>query len=434
MTKNLKYKSIVITIIFIFILACNILTVPFADDYDFVSKFSYQGFVDCFANTFDYWKTWGGTIIPAFFMNFFGMLNQYIFDILNSLVFCLLLILGAKNVSNKRDTANIIFIFICYWCFNIAFCESTLWTTGSAKYLWSPIVICIYITLMNNNYNFKYHDIVTIILGFLAGICNENISGAAIGISILFLIRDKMLNKSIEKYKLFSIISILLGFAVLFFAPGNAVRSSAFNFNPSLYDLYCRIIDYKNIFIQNYLVLIIISIILLLVFIIQNLIIKMKKVIEVLKNENLINFVIFILGTFACHFLMIASPLYPGRTQAILPYFFSIAILNLFNGIDFNGLVKKIIITICILLALTNIIPDFLDMYDIYRYNKLFISEIEELKSIGTTDIIIKIKKETNDSSYMINFASSFSDDKNNWTNKSYAKYLGVESIIVIQE
>ncbi|XOQ26199.1 MAG: hypothetical protein ACFWTM_07695 [Mitsuokella multacida] len=132
------------------------------------------------------------------------------------------------STSFYNEPHYLIWIFSALWVFNFSFFNTSVWLDGSANYLW-PMFFQLFFILMyvdsirNHTWKFLQGEgigakLPAFILGLLAGNTNEN-SALAIAIAAAILYWKK--RSSWMKYGL---LGIVIGYAVLIFAPGNYVR------------------------------------------------------------------------------------------------------------------------------------------------------------------------------------------------------------------
>lgn len=129
------------------------------------------------------------------------------------------------KVINLNTTITLWFSFFLYWLCNPNLSQTSFWLVGSANYLYpimwvsSYLIYILYILERNIKLNLN-KTIFLCILGFLAGLSNE-----AVGISMVFLnFILFFIYKNQRKTIIISLLVVLFGFLILYFAPGNFER------------------------------------------------------------------------------------------------------------------------------------------------------------------------------------------------------------------
>lgn len=137
------------------------------------------------------------------------------------------------EIINNKNLWIFLFFFICLWLSLPSVDETVIWSSGFITYLISIMYFFILIYLVDNFHKTKkkYFNYITnliflIFFGFLTGSSNEQISFITI-VYLVFLYVKNLLNKQEKNsFIIISIISVIIGFVFLFFAPGNYSRLS----------------------------------------------------------------------------------------------------------------------------------------------------------------------------------------------------------------
>lgn len=225
--KNIiKISSIII--VFILILIPSLHIPMHSDDYVYTLMGNgFSGHIGLYLN-------WSGRFITDYISTILLSLNYYVREIINSIIFTLLILFislipvvadSKDNLIWKKFNPIIFFlIFILYWIANPALGETSFWIVGSANYMWTNLFITIYLFLLfyciKKKNIFLIDKLLLIFFSLLAGCSNENtgLIVALISLSIYFYLDRK------NKLILFTFIGNLLGYLVLILAPGNYVR------------------------------------------------------------------------------------------------------------------------------------------------------------------------------------------------------------------
>ncbi|MGL4392328.1 MAG: DUF3329 domain-containing protein [Fusobacteriaceae bacterium] len=185
-----------------------------------------------------YYKVWGGR--TQFFVQLFLLMPKIIYNIINSIVFILMLIMTYINLGAEFKKKNIftsLLVIIMISWFGIAnFGETTLWISSSINYMWWATLLMFFTyyskKLINNKISVPKNNllfvIVLIIFGFSSGWTNENMV-VAIGLTslIYWFFNRKIIfvDKLTTKFFIILYVAFGAGAAFLLLAPGNFIRS-----------------------------------------------------------------------------------------------------------------------------------------------------------------------------------------------------------------
>ncbi|WP_133258750.1 DUF6056 family protein [Novacetimonas cocois] len=134
--------------IFAFVLWANLITPLWADDYCRSIPFDIRNTFHIVYGNYFYWTgRYFTTLITFFFMEMKDYHSIFLFDILNSIIFCCLVFncckisenlipRGVKHDEDRVSAINILFIFLALWWIPRDIAEVALWKTGSIGYLW----------------------------------------------------------------------------------------------------------------------------------------------------------------------------------------------------------------------------------------------------------------------------------------------------------
>lgn len=224
--------ALVVFISFISFYIYNVLTPHMSDDLMF-DKSVHQTLGDIFRQEYISFMTHSGRCVLQMIMRFFMIFPKGVFDVGNSLCYVgtMLLIYWNAKPKKKYDVLLYALINLCVWIFCVDFPQTTLWVTGSCNYLWGIFIILGFITIYRfclekgtEIKNKLWAGVVLFVTGVLAGWCNENTSGGAILIVLLFTVKYYFENKKVGKVMISGMAGAFIGFAFMYFAPGNAAR------------------------------------------------------------------------------------------------------------------------------------------------------------------------------------------------------------------
>ncbi len=271
---------------------------------------------------YQHYLNWSGRIVADFISPFVLLTKHSISKAsLTALAVSsmILLLIKIPNINQKltsKDAFIAFILFSLYWIANSNLGQTTFWVVGSANYLWTNILILlfIYLFLSHKKKETTKLSIQVCVLALVAGCTNENTGF----IPILFIMFFSYLKQRISKDLIIYWLLSCIGYLVLIISPGNSARKEYFTqwYEMSLWE---RIYEHVAFRIPNMLSNFwLVYFILALIFIIGLDHQKAKKN-SASDNENSaisINIrlgLFFILTSFLSVFIMFASPTYPPR-------------------------------------------------------------------------------------------------------------------------
>lgn len=401
MKKILNEKNIILFIIFISMLSLNYLYPYISDDYTYMYKYDnferIKNISDIFFSMKDHYFLWGGRVLAHSLASVFLLLPKNIFNICNSIMYTifiyLIYLIGRRN---NKDNYNYLFIIhLLIWFINISFGEVTLWLTGSCNYLWTSVIILLFLYLFHKE---NKNVIIFSILGILAGMCNENFSLSIIFVCILFVIFNKNYR---NKNDYIGIIFLIIGYLFLFLAPGNFIRASA---------------GVNNIITITQKILYLIKVFSLLIIFILLLSYVLYK-----KNKLKKDYLIYILGSIICILFLVVAPTFSLRATIGTLIYNLIIIIDILFSFKFD--LNKYIYLILGIIYLISYLYTLQDTYNLNKY-------INNLNNFKNKDVVINRYKRT--TKRVINL-DMFNSYKNDIINKKIAKYYHLKSIKFIK-
>lgn len=401
MKKLLNEKNIILFIIFISMLSLNYLYPYISDDYTYMYKYDnferIKNISDIFFSMKDHYFLWGGRVLAHSLASVFLLLPKNIFNICNSIMYTifiyLIYLIGRRN---NKDNYNYLFIIhLLIWFINISFGEVTLWLTGSCNYLWTSVIILLFLYLFHKE---NKNVIIFSILGILAGMCNENFSLSIIFVCILFVIFNKNYR---NKNNYIGIIFLIIGYLFLFLAPGNFIRASA---------------GVNNIITITQKTLYLIKVFSLLIIFILLLSYVLYK-----KNKLKKDYLIYILGSIICILFLVVAPTFSLRATIGTLIYNLIIIIDILFSFKFD--LNKYIYLILGIIYLISYLYTLQDTYNLNKY-------INNLNNFKNKDVVINRYKRT--TKRVINL-DMFNSYKNDIINKKIAKYYHLKSIKFIK-
>jgi len=372
----------------IFIL--NIATLISPDDYNYAMIFGgddlkITSFTEIKESSKFLYESWTGRILPHILVGLFMTTNVWVFYILNTIMFLILLVIITRFISRKNTYLTLIMAF-GFFVYGTMFGEKFAWISGSLNYLWTAVALMVYLYTFygyfveNKDLN-KWKKIILTLSGFVVGFLHEVtafVGGAFLG--IMFLANIKKVWKSQKKWdRLFfigTIVLFALGCFATIFAPGNFLRSQ--NDPTEKGTVFACLGNYKDIKWQ------------LIITAISMIAIGILKQKELLKKE-LIYFVLpCIIATLPFAYLGYFTP------RSFVPYECLIIIIMATNiGIltEYFVKYKKSIIAICIVatvIVFARMLPTtYSDVRYLLPYKLKLTRQLEENKLNGTKDVVV---------------------------------------------
>lgn len=233
-SENKLYIAIALLVICAVMWVLNFLTPRYGDDYwypyMFIDDFfdinrPIESFKDILISQYNHYFGFNGrSIIHIIVQLFAGILGKPVFNVFNAIAFVVFVYLLTRMTS-KMNVINILFgcavVFLFYPQFNL----TVLWMSGSVNYLWTSIVVCIYILLFEHlqTTELKAKHFVWLVPCIIAGWTHEGITfPLAVSLVIYAVLNYK---KVCHRAVLPLIIGLIIGALFCAFAPSTLGRS-----------------------------------------------------------------------------------------------------------------------------------------------------------------------------------------------------------------
>ena len=225
--KNSIYYLLFLAVVFFAILGLNLLDVPTLSD-DMIYRFmwnmnesdavhSIDNLNDLLQSQWNHYLTQNGRFVyHLLFQAFTVFTSPILIQLINSILFVVLLCESAYLITNKTESLLFVSIFILFLLFVVfqGFRTTTLWGLGAFNYIWVTVAILSLLLWLRhiNNESFSIRHLLLSPLALLAGWSHEAIS---LPICITFLIyiiinRKELLRKALLPYMIWFIIGSLL--------------------------------------------------------------------------------------------------------------------------------------------------------------------------------------------------------------------------------
>ncbi len=449
-----KYRInvlLICAVTFFMMFLLNHFTPMHADDYDYSLSF-YNGerirsLGDVILSQISHYQNQNGRIATLGLAQILLMLDATVIDGVLSALFVLLGILILYHADGFIDNNNcmkLAFIYIALFICTPAVGQSYLWTNSASIYLGGVVMILIYLIpyrhvlyaiengqilkkgILYNVFMFLW----MLLMGFIAGDTNENMSAGLLFIVIGYLICFYIRKIKIQPWMLG--IGNILGILILFFAPGNQKRVSSVG-GISLLGIPKRFILVTALFLEKmwFLVLFLALIIAVIIIFCRNNVNDIKTLIMSLPLQGYI----YLLGTLASVYSMILLSFFPIKAWSSCVTFSLISLLgfsqerkNLFEYSKAKILIK--VASLSTILIFGGIYFNaFFTIKSVNFENDKRLAIINEAITNGedtaTIPAIIEYNKYT-----PYEGSSELSWNSNEWPNSSIARYYGLKEII----
>lgn len=194
-----------------------------------------SSFADILDSLESYYFTWSGRIFACGLVQFFVWLGKPAFDIANTIIF-IFLILTIINLANtwlKISRAALMWIFFTIFILMPSSALSMFWLTGSCNYLWMAFFQLFFLTpyvkalRSHEAATSTLNTVLMILLGLLAGCSNEAGSFATVCLTLFLVVMCKA-NGIFRPWMIAGLAALIVGYAIMTFAPGNFLRLELF--------------------------------------------------------------------------------------------------------------------------------------------------------------------------------------------------------------
>ena len=219
--------------VFVLVLILNLLTVKTSDDLGYSIN---NGLLDILQREYVQYMTWTGRTVAHLIARTFLAMPKFIFDICNSLLFCVLIeLIGRHAAGSKKEVSGPLYAFsaLAVFLFAPLFGQTVLWETGSCNYLWTTTIILAFLSVYRKQLDREtdrkpWFAAVFFLAGIAAGWTNENTGGACILMGLIFLVLYRRRKIPLKPWMITGLLGAVIGFVLMIKAPGNAVRAQDF--------------------------------------------------------------------------------------------------------------------------------------------------------------------------------------------------------------
>ena len=428
--RNKLISILIYGCIFAVMFVCNILTPYLVDDFFYYFSFAtgepLTSVLDIFPSMLAHASIMNGRLSAHFLVQLFMLFPKIVFDLVNAGMFCLLVWLITTYASSRRNNLLTIAVFCTIWLYEPAFSQVNMWQDGAVNYLWSAVVVLLYLRPFVKMYREDtvliqktFSKVLFLLFSFFAGSYSETGSAAAVGMAFLLCAVTVWKGTcKIDWYAVLAVIVTMLGYISIYLAPAQWVNKSA---NMSVFVLFGNL-EIATRMYQSFGVLVAATVILLII----NFYIKTS-----LKTITVAG--ILIIGSLAANYIMIFAGYYAERSTVCAFIFLVTAWTILLPTVLKNEQWQPKVVCALVVLMLATI-PAFLTgMREIATtYIELRQNEKVICENRDNGIMHIEIPMVYSDSKYSQVYYMKYldEDDARSWPNETMAMYYGVESIL----
>lgn len=414
---------------FAMMLLCNHWTDLIADDYHYCFSYLDDTRIESVAQIFPsmaaHRHSMNGRVVPHFLVQLFLMLPKGVFDVVNALLFALLVWLLHELAVGKGLPNPVLacVLFFAFWAFQPDFGQVFLWLTGSVNYLWCGVFSLVWLLPMAKSFRDgldpgKAVKVLYVLISFPVGAYSENGTVALVAMWLAFAAVDWFwFKKRPGLWKILALISMLAGFAYMMLAPAETVNKSA---EMTVKVLLGNFAETGRMYLRFWPLLVCFPLFYALAV--------YRKV--DLKTRLLALTLLF--GSLAGQFVLTFAMYCAGRSMHIaLVLLLAADAVLLARLYDLPG--RNVLIALCCVGGLLMGrgwfvgLPDIRDTHALLQYNEDFITECA---ARGETEVELWRPYAKTSYSALEGLAYLNTDDPGDWPNVYMAKYYGVDKVI----
>lgn len=429
----------------IYVLMLNIMSPYVADDFQYMFSFKdgerITTIFQIFPSLYQHYIDNIGRIVPHFFAQLFLMGPKWIFNIVNTCLFVMLVYLMIWMTNGTREFSAILWfaVPILFWQFVPRFGQVFLWEDGSFNYLWSYVFGVIYLIpyirllLGTGNGWFRIESseksnvwkIAFCMYTFLFGNYSESVSFSTIFVSFLMLVTVMWWEKRWKMYVFYiaPIVCGALGYLIILFSPGEA---SHMNFKGVAEVLKAIVNIYENFYASQKTLLVLWAVLVVIAI-----------YYKADKRRVMLSVFLFVISL--CTVLLLGFGSYfEIRSLAAGSVFLTFSIVNLMQTIRMlqsgnRNALECMVYGIGIYFIMGSLLNVWNGSYDIYetnRRNEAREAYIMEQVEAGVTELTVPQIEAATIYSVKYGLADIFKEEQNaNWLNKAMASYYGLDMI-----
>lgn len=438
---------IILGIAVLMIFAYNFLTPYLSDDYAYlIDVRKASSLWDLVKQQYGEYLSNSGRVIGQFNVRLSLFCNKQIFNVVNSGMFLLLVLLIYQNIRRrkKHDIFVLLLVITFLWKFSVEFGQTMLWICGACNYLWGSVIILGFLTFyryfLEHAVADKHQAILTagtFFFGMVAGWCNENTSGGGFLLILMYSLNfwyqnKKAKQRAVYPFMISGIAGMCCGMLGMVMAPGVRKRSAVMSEGEytGLVGLLSRTYKVTVNIKELFFILLIIVLIVLILLVLQK---KLKNWTDIRKNDT----VLFLVAFLATAYVLALIPTPQNRAFFGAGVFLMIACIQGIVDVKDDELVLKAIRyslagILCLWLFFTYV-ENLVNLARIYREENERIALIEaEHGEEEDGIVVIPQYREAFRTPFSVAHDSDLTDDPEYWINHFYEIYYDIGNITAI--
>ena len=400
-----------------------------------------------------FYFTWSGRVINNTLAQLFAWAGKGVFNICNAIVATLLVMelywcANKGEISFSFKVSLLCWLFFMFWTFSPRFPSVVFWLVGAFHYLWPAVFITGFLIPYIRKY-YCFQDVIApnswfacvmFLFGILSGCTNENSVCWVIFILTVFIYFNRQ-KREMEFWVYSGFAGLVIGYALLMFAPGNYVRLHSVHG----YDWFTakRFLDNLHVFVQ-----VIIWQFILWYFCLRSLFIlkRLTKVCDKVQREKLKKDIlliqVFCVTAMGMSAIMLLSPEFhlrsgfPGTVQLIIAVGILLRIQNEYNIELLQQNVKHFLTCVGVVFFVVSAGVTLRHLNEHRLWNLNLMSHVtalqmrlKEKETVLYAEPLITTGRLEDFMSGFHTFENNLSDDENSWENVSFSRYYGIKGI-----
>lgn len=396
--KTDRYTGLLLLLLIVIVFIINLYTPLFSDDYLYSFKFN-KGFVaqnpsqvtyerihsiaDYYSSLQTLYQNLTGRIVAHGMLQFMLLFPPYVFDFMNTVALFFLSFLMVKWVKGSDRQYMMQYVFLTFTLFYIAIARTSTnvyIAAFSCNYIWTQLLILSFLYPFRCHFEDKKYKsdsqlfvIMMFVSGLLAGDTNEPVIPGVILFLFLYIAYCFISKRYVPLWMLSGFAGLTLGFAFLFFAPGNSQRL--------LYETgYQRGSGRVGFNLQNYKQIIFLSLSALPAFLAAIVaLFRFRKPQNTMEWMPLAAILVILSGTL---FSLFFVPFITNRFNLLFVSLYVMLALYLIHGSNFRKPLQLLIIVLCLSpLLIGKLFYDLHRSYQAHQEYELFEQEISQAAS-----------------------------------------------------
>ncbi len=435
--KRLFYILIVAT--FLAVMIYEFLTPYMSDDIAYGDTVAKAGnFFDLFVQEYEHYMDHTGRSVAHIILRIFLFTGtKAVFNVAAALVFTALSLLIYVNVDGRKTADVRLYgaIVLLLWLFEPAISNTVFWESGACNYLFTTTIIMSFLTLFRKNKEAKAAGIIgMLLLGILAGWCNENTSGGLILFELILLgyefIKNNKSFSFVAPKQITGLVGTLIGFGMLLLSPGNYGRLEVTEEeHTGLMALVARFLKITLNIKNNYLVLV-------LIFAAALIFLSYLSKDGGDFWENARTPVLFGILFAATCYALIMIPSSELRSYYGASIFLMVAVLNAVTNLSLKlseNKVSQAIYTSAIVLGLIFLGFTYIEQgANLARIKREFDERdayLQQMADAGEVDVTVPMLRPEWDNRFSMAYVSDIEEDYHFWINTFYATHNNLDTV-----